>query len=165
MSTRSRKASREEDAKHVSRRTRGEKRVEKTQKKSRFLARWFLIVPAVLVLFSIVLMSWYYEPAKIWYRETRQERVLRETLAGIQDYNAELRDELASLETTVGVQDFAARELGLVIEGDQSIIVTRNGVPIREPRTTREEVIASIPQNARPFGTWTYFLDTLFDIE
>lgn len=152
-------------SKRNSRHTRGEQRAEKDQKKSRFLARWFLIVPAVLVLFSVVLMSWYYEPAKIWYRETRQERVLRETLVGIQDYNAELREELASLETTVGVQDFAARELGLVIDGDQSIIVTRNGVPITEPRTTREEVISSIPENARPFGTWTYFLDTFFDIE
>ena len=136
-----------------------------TKKKSRFLARWFLLVPAVLVLFSIVLMSWYYEPAKIWYRETRQERVLRETLVGIQDYNSQLRDELSSLETTAGVQDFAARELGLVVEGDQSIVVTRNGVPIREPRTTREAVVTSIPDEARPFGAWTYFLDTLFDIE
>jgi len=135
------------------------------KKKSRFLARWFLLGPAVLIVFAIILLAWYYEPAQIWYRETRQERVLRETLAGIQEYNAQLQDELLSLETTEGIMTFARAELGLVEEGDQSIVVTRDGVPIREPKSTREAAIASIPENARPFGAWTDFLDTLFGIE
>ena len=135
------------------------------KKKNRFLSRWFLLVPAALILFALVLSAWYYEPAQIWYRETRQERVLRATLAGIHAYNQDLHRELASLETTEGVINYARRELGFKMEGDNIIVVTRNGVPIAEPRTTREEAISSIPENYRPFGTWTEFLDTLFSIE
>ena len=135
------------------------------KKRSRFLARWFLLVPAVFVLFAVVVLAWGYEPAEIWYREVRQERVLREKLAGIQEYNEQIREELLSLETTAGVEEYARRELGLVFEGDQVIIVTRGGVPIQEPETTREATIRAIPENAQPFGVWTDFLDTLFGIE
>ena len=136
-----------------------------SRKGSRFLSRWFLIVPVVIALFAVLSLSWYYEPAKIWYRETRQERVLRETLAGIQEYNEYLRDELASLETTAGIQEHAQRELNFIVDGDYSIVVTRDGVPISEPRTTREAAVTSIPENAQPFGVWTDFLDTFFGIE
>ena len=135
------------------------------KKRSRFLARWFLLVPAVLALFITVVLAWTYEPAEMFYRELRQERVLRETLAGIQEYNDQLREELRSLETTAGIEDYARKELGFVFEGDQVIIVTRGGVPIQEPETSREAAITSIPENAQPFGVWTDFLDTLFGIE
>ena len=135
------------------------------KKQSRFLARWFLIIPAVTLIFVALTGFWYYGAAKIWYRETRQERVLREQLAGIQDYNRELHQELASLETTPGIQEYAARELNYVFEGDNVIVVTRDGVPLTEPRTTREDAILSIPENAQPFGAWTDFLDTVFGIE
>jgi len=135
------------------------------EKKSRFLSRWFLLVPAVLILFTIVLSAWYYEPAKIWYREVRQERVLREQLASIQAYNDRLAEEVASLETTPGIQAFAQQQLGFIMEGDNVIIVTRDGVPITEPMTTREMAITSIPDTAQPFGAWTDFLDTFFGIE
>ncbi|MCL2437781.1 MAG: septum formation initiator family protein [Coriobacteriia bacterium] len=145
---------------------RPKKKQGKQQKQQRrFLARWFLLIPAVLLLFAGVLMAWYYEPAQIWYRETRQERVLRATLAGIQEYNDELRDELASLETTEGVMEYARRELNFVVEGDNVIVVTRDGVPLGEPRSSREAVVSSIPENAQPFGAWTDFLDTVFDID
>jgi len=123
------------------------------------------VVPAVLLLFLGVLMAWTYEPAQIWYRETRQERVLRETLAGIQEYNEELREEIASLETTEGIIEYAQRELNFVVEGYNVIVVTRDGVPITEPRNSREAVVSSIPENAQPFGAWTDFWDTVFDIE
>ena len=138
---------------------------EDRKRRTRFLARWFLLVPAVLTLFIAVLLAWTYEPAEIWYREERQRRVLEETLAGIQEYNEQLREELRSLETTAGVEDYARRELGFVLEGDQVIIVTRGGVPIQEPETSREAAITSIPENAQPFGAWTDFLDTLFGID
>ena len=143
-----------------------DKDAEKGKKKrSRFLARWFLLVPVLFVLFASFVLAWGYEPAEIWYREVRQKRVLEETLAGIQEYNEQLREELLSLETTAGVEDYARRELGLVFEGDQVIIVTRGGAPIQEPETTREATIRAIPENAQPFGAWTDFLDTLFGIE
>ena len=135
------------------------------EKKTRFLSRWFLLVPAVLVLFTVVLSAWYYEPAKIWYREVRQERVLREQLASIQAYNERLAEEVASLETTPGIQAYAQQQLGFIMEGDNVIIVTRDGVPITEPMTTREMAITSIPDTAQPFGAWTDFLDTFFGIE
>ena len=138
---------------------------EDRRRRSRFLARWFLLVPLVLTLFIAVLLAWTYEPAEIWYREVRQKRVLEETLAGIQEYNEQLREELRSLETTAGVEDYARRELGFVLEGDQVIIVTRGGVPIQEPATSREAAITSIPENAQPFGAWTDFLDTFFSID
>jgi len=139
---------------------------EKNDRKgSRFLSRWFLVVPIVIALFAVLSLSWYYEPAKIWYRETRQERVLRETLAGIQEYNEYLRQELASLETTEGIQYHAQRELNFIIDGEYSIVVTRDGVPITEPRTTREAAVTTIPETAQPFGVWTDFLDTFFGIE
>ncbi|MCL2606325.1 MAG: septum formation initiator family protein [Coriobacteriia bacterium] len=138
---------------------------QRDKKKSRFLARWFLLIPAVVIVITVIVLAWYYEPAQIWYRETRQERVLRETLAGIQEYNVQLQEELRSLETTQGIEDFARNELNLVEEGDRSIIVTRDGEPITEPRSNREATIAAIPENSRPFGAWTDFLDTLFGIE
>ena len=133
--------------------------------RSRFLARWYVLVPVVLVLFAIILLSWYYEPAQIWYRETRRERVLRETLAGIEEYNEQLRIELTSLETTEGIKDYARRELNLVEEGDNSVVVTRGGVPLEEPKNTREAAVSAIPRQARPFGAWTDFLDSFFGIE
>jgi cell division protein FtsB len=147
-----------------------EQRNKKEQRKSlakdsRFMARWYMLVPLGLVIIIAISVPWYYDSATIWYRETRQERVLRETLAGIEDYNAALREELHSLETTEGVQDYARRELNLVVEGDRSIVVTRDGIPIREPRNTRAAVIAEIPENARPFGAWTDFLDSIFGID
>jgi len=134
-------------------------------KRPRFLSRWFLLIPAILVIFAIILLSWYYEPAKIWYREERQARVLRETLAGIEEYNAQLREELYSLETTEGIKDYARRELNLVEEGDKSIVVTRGGEPLKVPKTTREAAVAAIPEKARPFGSWTDFWDSFFGIE
>ena len=135
------------------------------KRRPRFLSRWFLIVPAIFLIFATVTSLWYYEAAKIWYRETRQERVLRETLAGIQMYNIELQQELNSLETTAGIQEYASRELNFVIEGDNAIVVTRDGIPLAQPRTSREDAVVSIPENAQPFGAWTDFLDTLFGIE
>lgn len=134
-------------------------------KPKRFLTRWFILVPTVLLLFAGVLMAWYYEPAQIWYRETRQERVLRETLAGIQAYNEELRDEISSLETTEGIIEYARRELNFVQEGDKVIVVTRDGVPLNEPQSSREAAVSSIPGNFQPFGAWTDFFDSIFNIE
>ncbi|MCL2526157.1 MAG: hypothetical protein FWE46_03800 [Coriobacteriia bacterium] len=135
---------------------------DKGQARPRFLARWFLVVPVVLAIFLAIAFSWHYEPAKILYRDVRNERVKREKLARIEEYNEELRQELASLETTEGIMAYAARELNFVVEGDHVIVVTRDGKPITEPRNTREQIIASIPETARPFGAWTDFLDTIF---
>jgi cell division protein FtsB len=134
--------------------------------KSRRFFRWTLPLFAAFAVFAIILLSWYYyRSASIWYRETRQERVLTETLAGIKRFNKELRREVASLETTEGIKDYARRELNLVDRGDHSIVVTRDGVPLKAEKNTREAAVAAIPEQARPFGNWTDFLDSFFGIE
>ena len=132
---------------------------------SRFVSKRLLLVPIILTACVTILLAWCYQPAKIWYREIRQVRVLRETLAGIENYNAQLRLELSSLETTEGIKDYARKELNLVEEGDRSIVVTRGGVPLKAPKTTREAAVVAIPENAQPFGAWTDFWDSFFGIE
>lgn len=127
-----------------------------------FFARKRVIVPLAVAFILIITAAMYYTPLKIWYREARQERVLREQLVAIQKYNERLKVEIQSLETTEGVQDYARRELGLVQKGEHAVVVLQGGKPLKADKNTREQEIQDLQQNARPFGSWTPFLDALF---
>lgn len=127
-----------------------------------FFARKRVIIPLALALILIITAAMYYTPLKIWYREARQERVLREQLIAIQKYNERLKVEIQSLETTEGIQDYARRELGLVQKGEHAVVVLQGGKPLQANNNTREQQIQDLQQNARPFGSWTPFLDALF---
>lgn len=133
--------------------------------RTHFLSPRFFLILAVVVAVGVILFSWYWQPLKIWYRETRRERVLRETLAAVKSYNDDLRAEISSLETTEGVKDYARRELNLVEDGEHGITVLRDGEQVKEPRDTRESLVSEIPNSYRPFGSWTAFLDSLFGAE
>jgi hypothetical protein len=137
----------------------------RTPPHARFLSRWYLLVPIGLAVAAGIVFAWYYQPLQIWYRETRHERVLKAELQGIDDYNEELRHEISSLETTEGIEDYARRELNLVEKGDHSVVVTRDGQPLVAEKNTRESMVTDIPKNAKPFGAWTDFLDSIFAIE
>ncbi|MDR1775667.1 MAG: hypothetical protein LBS17_04415 [Actinomycetes bacterium] len=128
----------------------------------RFLSRWFILVIVALVVIVGMAGPWFYNSARYWYRARREELVRTQTLAAIEDYNRRLRTENASLETTAGIADYARKALDLVEEGDHGIVVTRDGKPLQAEQDTREAAIADIPETARPFGSWTPFLDSLF---
>ncbi|MCL2025064.1 MAG: septum formation initiator family protein [Coriobacteriia bacterium] len=137
-----------------------------TELRGRFAARWMVLLPFALILLMVLLSAVYYTPLRIWYREARQERVLAEHLAAVQAYNDQLRDSITSLETTEGIKAYARESLGLVEEGENIVIVTRNGRPISEATASERQMeIARIPHEAQPFGAWTAFLDAIFRIE
>jgi cell division protein FtsB len=127
-----------------------------------FLGRWYVILPVALILLGALTFAWYYQPLQIWYYNARDVRVLREQKAAIDEYNAQLKDEIASLETTEGVADYARRELNLIKRGDHVVVVTRDGEQVEPEEDSRVTAIESLGETAEPFGTWTDFLDSLF---
>lgn len=131
----------------------------------RFLARPIFLVPvgiALVVIFAAVI---YYSSAKIWYREARQARVLESQLEAVETYNSDLEQNIASLETTAGIADYARAELNLVEKGEHVVVVTQNGKPLDSRQEKLANAINAIPKTARPFGSWTPFLDALFQIK
>jgi flagellar basal body-associated protein FliL len=133
--------------------------------KGRFAGRLIFIIPIALALLLVLIAVMYYTPMRIWYREARQQRVLLEQKAAIDDYNDELRETLLSLETTEGIRQYAYEELGLVEEGDRTVVVIQGGRPLQRTHDTRQIEILDIPLTYQPFGAWTPFLDRLFGIE
>lgn len=127
-----------------------------------FFARKRVLIPIAVLVLLCATMAMYYTPLKIWYREAREERVLREQLLAIQEYNDGLKLQIESLETTEGVQDYATRELGLIQKGDHAIVVLQGGKPLKESNNTREQEIQQLQETAQPFGSWTPFLDEIF---
>lgn len=127
-----------------------------------FYSRKRVLIPLAIIVILVGTWVMYYRPLKIWYREARQERVLREQLIAIRKYNAHLKLEVQSLETTEGVQDYARRELGLIQKGEHAVVVLQGGKPLKAPSNTREQQIQNLQDTAQPFGSWTPFFDALF---
>jgi len=145
--------------------TNEKKRRDEGANKGRFAGRMIFIIPLAIVLLLALVASLYYTPMRIWYREARQLRVLNEQKAAIDEYNLQLRETLESLETTEGIRLYAREELGLVEEGENAVIVTKDGKPLENTHDTQQIEILNIPVTAQPFGVWTPFLDMLFRIE
>lgn len=131
-------------------------------KNKAFIARKQVIIPLLIIALLAAVGALYYTPMKIWYREARQERVLRAQLVEIQKYNQELEQEISSLNTTEGIEDFASSQLELVYEGENAVIITKGGKPLSESTDTRAGRISRLGEEASPFGMWTPFLDALF---
>ena len=132
---------------------------------SSFFLRKRFIIPILILVVLGVTASIYYSPLKIWYREARQERVLREQLRAVKEYNAQLAEEVSSLETTEGTADYARSVLGLVEKGDHKVVILQGGKPLEAKKNTREKTIEDISETAKPFGSWTDFLDALFGVK
>jgi len=145
--------------------TNEKKRRNEGANKGRFASRMIVIVPVAIVLLLTIVGTMYYKPLSIWYRETRQLRVLHEQRIAIKEYNEELHESLKSLETTEGIRAFAREELGLVEEGESAVIVMKDGKPLERAHDTKQTDILNIPITSQPFGAWTPFLDTFFKIE
>lgn len=124
-----------------------------------------IIIPVAILIVLVITGFMYYPPLQIWYREARQERVLREQLMAIHRYNEDLKLKIQSLETTEGVQDYARQELGLVMKGEHAVVVLQDGKPLKAKSNTREQQIQDLEDTAQPFGSWTSFLDALFRYE
>lgn len=131
----------------------------------RFLARPIFLVPVAIALVVIFAATLYYSSAKIWYREARQARVLESQLEAVKTYNNDLRQSISSLETTAGIADYARAELNLVEKGEHVVVVTQNGKPLDSRQEKLAHAVNTIPKTARPFGSWTPFLDALFQIK
>jgi len=141
------------------------KRPNEGARKSRFAGRLIFIVPIALALLLVVVSMMYYTPLRIWYREARQQRIYLAQKAAIDQYNAELLETKLSLETTEGIRQYAQQELGLVEQGDNTVVVMKDGRPLERSIDTRQLEILNIPLEYQPFGAWTPFLDRLFGIE
>jgi hypothetical protein len=124
-----------------------------------------LIIPVAALLLLAVIGGMYYRPLRIWYREARQLHVLTEQKAAINEYNEELKASLLSLETTEGIRAYAREELGLVEEGDNTVVVIKGGKRLERGANTRQTEILNIPSQSQPYGVWTPFLDVFFQIE
>ena len=133
--------------------------------RGRFAGRMIFVVPLALALLVALVAGMYYTPLSIWYRESRQLRVLTEQKAAIDAYNEQLRASLESLETTEGIRVYAREQLDLVEEGDNTVIVIKDGQPLGNGADTQQLEILNIPYEYQPFGVWTPFLDRLFRIE
>jgi len=129
-----------------------------------FFARKRVLIPLATVAVLVVIGFMYYAPLKILYREARQERVLREQLVAVQQYNATVKQEIVSLETTEGAEDYARSQLGLVKKGDHMVVVLQGGKRLSIATKSRERQIQELEVTAQPFGIWTPFLDALFQI-
>lgn len=122
--------------------------------------RWIYVLVIVVVL-AFIFSSVYWRPIKIYYRELRQATVARAQLREVRAHNEELRVEIRSLETTAGIEEYARRSLGLVEEGDHTIVVYQNGKPINQSGEAVAVEINESPAVKEPFGQWTRFLDRL----
>lgn len=127
-----------------------------------FLTRKSILIPVAILVLILTSSLIYYKPLKIWYREVRQERVLREQLIAIHDYNEALRNEIKSLDTTAGIEDYATSQLNLIHKGDNVVIVTSDGEPLSKTSDSRAQKIEDLSKTSKPFGAWTNFLDKLF---
>jgi len=141
------------------------KRRDEGANKGRFAGRMIFIIPFAFALLLVLVGMMYYTPLSIWYREARQLRVLTEQKQAIELYNADLRESMLSLETTEGIAVFAREELGLVEEGENAVVVVKDGKPLEKTHDTRQSEILAIPLEWQPFGVWTPFLDRLFQVE
>lgn len=150
----------------AARKSSGAKRSPATKTPSfiHFFTRKSVLIPAMVLILILASTLLYYKPLKIWYREARQERVLREQLIAVREYNDELRKEITSLDTTEGIEDYATSQLNLVHEGDNVVIVTMDGKPLSQKAESRAEKIEELSVTSKPFGVWTSFLDSFFDI-
>ena len=129
-----------------------------------FFARKRVLIPTAITAILVIIGFMYYAPLKILYREARGERVLREQLVAVQQYNATVKQEIASLETTEGAEDYARSQLGLVKKGDHMVVVLQGGKRLNVATESRENQIQELEVTAKPFGIWTPFLDALFQI-
>jgi len=145
--------------------TNEKKRRNEGANKGRFAGRVIVIAPVTIVLLLAIVGAMYYTPLRIWYREARQLRVLNEQKLAIDEYNEQLRESLKSLETTEGIRMFAREELGLVEEGENAVVVIKDGKPLERSHDTKQIEILNIPLESQPFGAWTPFFDMLFQVE
>lgn len=109
----------------------------------------------------MVIGAAYWTPLKVYYRELREATVARTQLIEVREHNEALRAEIESLETTAGIEEYARRSLGLVKQGDHSIVVYQNGEPISNDGDAGAKLINESDEVKRPFGAWTPFLDRL----
>lgn len=130
-----------------------------------FFARKRVLIPLATMAILAAIGFMYYAPLKILYREARQERVLREQLVAVQQYNVTVKQEIVSLETTEGTEDYARSQLGLVKKGDHMVVVLQGGKRVTVSEQSREKQIQELEVTAKPFGIWTPFLDALFQIK
>lgn len=140
-------------------------RKKKPRRKVGFFGRWYVIVPLAIIAVIALTFYWYYHPLQIFYHEARNERVLGAQLKAVKAYNTQLEREIESLETTAGVAAYAREELNLVMKGDHTVIVTRDGEPITSDQTKRLQDLENSEEVKNPFGAWTSFLDRVFGSE
>lgn len=130
-----------------------------------FFTKKYVLIPILVLALLFATAFIYYKPARIWYREARKERVLREQLIAVRAYNDQLSEEIKSLETTEGIEDYATSQLSLVHEGDNVVVVTQDGEPLKPESDSRAQRIEGLAVSSEPFGVWTDFFDALFGIE
>lgn len=130
-----------------------------------FFTRKSVLIPILVVVLLFATAIIYYKPTRIWYREARQERVLREQLIAVRAYNDQLSEEILSLETTEGIEDYATSQLSLVHKGDNVVVVMQDGEPLKPESDSRAQRIEGLAVTSEPYGVWTDFLDALFGID
>jgi len=83
-----------------------------------------LRLSAVVALLAVAFVAWtIYPAAAVQYREARDLDRLSEELAVIRGRNEELQKQVDRLKTPSGVEDYARKQLGLVKEGENVVVV------------------------------------------
>jgi len=143
----------------------GSRQQRQRPRKVGFFGRWYVILLGAVIVLGVLGYFWFYPSMKIAYHEARNERVLGAQLKAVKAYNTQLQQEVQSLETTQGVADYAREQLNLVLKGDHTVIVTRDGKPITSDTTQQLQDLENNTEVKRPFGAWTTFLDRVFGSE
>jgi cell division protein FtsL len=111
-------------------------------------------VAASLALAGVLLAGWWVYPVlRLHYHQERELQTLQAELAGLQDRNEDLREQVEQLKTPEGVEQLARESLGLVKPGEQAYVVTGG--------TSGETTVGATGEGSGE-PLWRRFLDAVF---
>ncbi|NTW28469.1 MAG: septum formation initiator family protein [Coriobacteriia bacterium] len=128
-------------------------------------SRFGWAIPVVALLIAVVFVASYYPVARVQYHELREKAQLEAQLKAVQDRNARLKSQVASLETTAGVEEYARSELGMVMQGENAVIVVDSSTGTSTASAAKSSDADVAPGSEQPIGPWTAFLDLVFGVE
>ncbi|MBI5232296.1 MAG: septum formation initiator family protein [Coriobacteriales bacterium] len=130
----------------------------------RELARHWSVPVVAAAFVALMLGAAYYPVMKVQYREVREKSRLQAELRALRQRNERLRLDVARLKTREGIEDLARSQLGLVRKGEHVAVIVDGDAP--EPTATpAPDLENEVPSAAeQPAGTWTAFLDAVFDV-
>ena len=119
----------------------------------------------LLILTAVGFTLWSFYPVmRVQYREEREYARLKAEYESIQARNARFQKQVAHLQTKEGVED-EAREDGLVLPGENPVVVTDSSQPATQTMTQKDFRVEPEQPVEAPRGPWTPVLDFIFGVQ